>query len=188
MNKAKQILLRALSDPEARLDVEKSRKLMNLKTLDPLKPFYRTLDTKFYREGREIPIRIYFPDTESYEALEDMEKGTMEDNVYPVILYIHGGGFVTESVDSYNRVCWNLAKHTGHVVVAIDYPLAPEYRFPTQIEDCYAVAKAVFADRSLLNTDPDSITIMGDSAGGNLTAALCLMARDGESFLLPVRF
>ena len=182
MNKAKQILLRALSDPEARLDVEKSRKLMNLKTLDPLKPFYRTLDTKFYREGREIPIRIYFPDTESYEALEDMEKGTMEDNVYPVILYIHGGGFVTESVDSYNRVCWNLAKHTGHVVVAIDYPLAPEYRFPTQIEDCYAVAKAVFADRSLLNTDPDSITIMGDSAGGNLTAALCLMARDRGEF------
>lgn len=60
MNKAKQILLKALSSPDSRLDVEKSRKLMNLKALDPLKPFYRTLDTKFYREGREIPFGFIF--------------------------------------------------------------------------------------------------------------------------------
>ena len=95
-------------------------------------------------------------------------------------------GFVTESVESYNRVCWNLAKHTKHVVVSIDYPLAPEHRFPTQIEDCYAVAKAVFTDRSILNTVPEAITIMGDSAGGNLAAAVSLMARDRGEFL-PLR-
>lgn len=185
MNKAKQILLKALSSPDSRLDVEKSRKLMNLKALDPLKPFYRTLDTKFYREGREIPLRIYFPDSESYQTAEAVQKGDTTDNIYPVLLYIHGGGFVTESVDSYSRVCRNLAKHTRHVVVAIDYPLAPEHRFPTQVEDCYAVAKAVFADRNLLNADPDSITIMGDSAGGNLTAAVTLMARDRGEFAPP---
>mgnify|MGYP000220058217 CR=1 FL=1 len=178
MNKAKQILLKALSSPDSRLDVEKSRKLMNLKALDPLKPFYRTLDTKFYREGREIPLRIYFPDSESYQTAEAVQKGDMTDNIYPVLLYIHGGGFVTESVDSYSRVCRNLAKHTRHVVVAIDYPLAPEHRFPTQVEDCYAVAKAVFADRNLLNADPDSITIMGDSAGGKSDCGCDLMARD----------
>ena len=65
-------------------------KLMNLKALDPLKPFYRTLDTKFYREGREIPLRIYFPDSESYQTAEAVQKGDMTDNIYPVLLYIHG--------------------------------------------------------------------------------------------------
>lgn len=189
------LFLKALSDPDTKLDVQKSRRIMNLKILDPFKPFYRTLDTKIYRENREIPMRIYFPNEESYDTVDieefqeknaKLDTGSMGDNSYPVILYIHGGGFVTESVESYNRVCWNLAKHTKHVVVSIDYPLAPEHRFPTQIEDCYAVAKAVFTDRSILNTVPEAITIMGDSAGGNLAAAVSLMARDRGEFL-PLR-
>lgn len=175
MTKTMHLFLKALSDPDTKLDVQKSRRIMNLKLLDPFKPFYRTLDTKIYRDEREIPIRIYFPNEESYDTVdiqelqkknETTDTATMGDNSYPVILYIHGGGFVTESVESYNRVCWNLAKHTNHVVVSIDYPLAPEQRFPTQVEDCYAVAKAVFTDRSILNTEPEAITLMGDSAGG----------------------
>ena len=152
------LVLKALSDPETKLDLQKSRRIMNLKILDPFKPFYRTLDTKIYNEGREVPVRIYFPNEESYDTVDieafqeknkSLDTGKMSDNIYPVILYIHGGGFVTESVESYNRVCWNLAKNTAHVVVSIDYPLAPEHRFPTQIEDCYAAAKAVFGDRTI---------------------------------------
>ena len=121
MTKAMHLFLKALSDPDTKLDVQKSRRIMNLKLLDPFKPFYRTLDTKIYRENREIPIRIYFPNEESYDTVdieefqaenEKVDTGSMGDNSYPVILYIHGGGFVTESVESYNRVCWNLAKHT----------------------------------------------------------------------------
>ncbi|WP_297776120.1 alpha/beta hydrolase [Blautia sp.] len=195
MTKTMHLFLKALSDPDTKLNVQKSRRIMNLKVLDPFKPFYRTLDTKIYRGNREIPIRIYFPNEESYDTVDieefqeknaKLDTGSMRDNSYPVILYIHGGGFVTESVESYNRVCWNLAKHTRRVVVSIDYPLAPEYRFPTQIEDCYAVAKAVFTDRSILNTVPEAITIMGDSAGGNIAAAVSLMARDRGEFL-PLR-
>ncbi|MDD3796779.1 MAG: alpha/beta hydrolase [Lachnospiraceae bacterium] len=191
MNKAIQAVLKAFSAPETKLDVQKSRRLMNLKVLDPFKPFYRTLDTKIYNEGREVPIRIYFPNEESYDTVDieafaeknrKIDTGSMKDNCYPVILYIHGGGFVTESVESYNRVCWNLAKHTNHVVVSIDYPLAPEHRFPIAVESCYDVAKAVFLDRNILNTDPDQITIMGDSAGGNIAAAVCQMARDRGEF------
>lgn len=189
MNKAMQIFLKAFSDPETKLDVQKSRRLMNLKMIDPFKGFYRTLDTRIYHEDHEVPIRIYFPNEESYDTvdIEELQKnenssGAMGDNTYPVILYIHGGGFVTESVESYNRVCWNLAKHTQHVVVAVDYPLAPEHRFPRQVEDCYAAARAVFTDRSILNVEPEDITLMGDSAGGNITAALSLMARDRGEF------
>lgn len=167
MNKAMQIFLKAFSDPETKLDVQKSRRLMNLKMIDPFKGFYRTLDTRIYHEDHEVPMRIYFPNEESYDTvdIEELQKnenssGAMGDNTYPVILYIHGGGFVTESVESYNRVCWNLAKHTQHVVVAVDYPLAPEHRFPRQVEDCYAAARAVFTDRSILNVEPEDITLM----------------------------
>ena len=105
MNKAMHLVLKALSDPETKLDLQKSRRIMNLKILDPFKPFYRTLDTKIYNEGREVPVRIYFPNEESYDTVDieafqeknkSLDTGKMSDNIYPVILYIHGGGFVTE--------------------------------------------------------------------------------------------
>ena len=56
MNKAMHLVLKALSEPETKLDLQKSRRIMNLKLLDPFKPFYRTLDTKIYNEGREVPV------------------------------------------------------------------------------------------------------------------------------------
>ena len=161
-------LLRALSNPEEDLDVKKTRQLMDLKKLDPMKIFYRTLDEKIYNGDREIPGRVYFP------GQEEEEKA--------VLLFFHGGGFVTESVESYNRICWNMARATGCRVVSVDYRLAPEHRFPAGLEDCYAVAKAVFQKRKLLRTNPEQITLIGDSAGGNLAAAVSLMARDRGEF------
>lgn len=192
MNRAVHRLLKALSEPDVHLDLIKSRQLSNLKAIDPLKRLYRTLDTKIYNEGREVDFRIYFPCEEAFESIDlegfvqkhpEAAYRNMNDNRYPVLLFIHGGGFTTESVDSYNRVCWNLARHTNHVVVSVDYELAPEQRFPRQVEDCYAVARAVFTDRTILHVNPDEITIIGDSAGGNLTAALCQMARDRKEFI-----
>ena len=99
-----------------------------------------------------------------------------------VLLFFHGGGWVTESVETYNRVCARMAQSTGCVVASVEYRLAPEYRFPTAFEDCYAAAKALYTNRSILKIHPDQITIMGDSAGGNLTAAVCLKARDTGDF------
>jgi len=64
----------------------------------------------------------------------------------------------------------------------VEYRLAPEYRFPTALMDCYAAAKALYTNKLILNTDPRKITIMGDSAGGNLAAAVALMARDNGEF------
>ena len=100
-----------------------------------------------------------------------------------MILFFHGGGWVTESVENYQRVCARMAQSTGQIVASVEYRLAPEYRFPVGLMDCYAAAKTFYTNRFLLNTDPDRITIMGDSAGGNLAAAVCMMARDrGEFF------
>ena len=76
-----------------------------------------------------------------------------------------------------------MAKNTGHAVVSVGYRLAPEFPFPAGLQDCYAVAKAIYTNRFLLNIDPERITLIGDSAGGNLTAAISLMARDLGEFM-----
>ena len=79
-----------------------------------------------------------------------------------------------------------MAEATGHLVVSVDYRLAPEHRFPQGLEDCYAVAREVCLDASLFGVSARRITLIGDSAGGNLAAAVSLMARDRGEFL-PAR-
>ncbi len=90
----------------------------------------------------------------------------------PSILFIHGGGWVVGGVDSLDYLCANLCDRLGVAVVAVDYRLAPEHRFPSGLEDCYD-ALTWLAARA-----PGPIAVVGDSAGGNLSAALCLLARD----------
>lgn len=175
INKAMRTVLKALSYGD--IHVTSSRAFANIKAIDPLKPFYKTIDTKIYSDGYEVPTRIYLPrDDFSFSNSE-------EDNTVPVLLFLHGGGWVTESVDTYDRVCAGMAKNTGHIVVSVGYRLAPEFPFPAALNDCYAVAKALYTNRFLLNTNPESITLIGDSAGGNLAAALSLMARDRGEFM-----
>lgn len=179
INKAMRSVLKALSYGD--IEVENSRHFANLKAIDPLKPFYKMMDYTFYNGTYEIPTRLYLPDEATFEKV--LNYGCNVTTNLPVILFLHGGGWVTESVDNYNRVCARMAKETNHIVVSVEYRLAPEFRFPIGLEDCYTVAKAIFTKHFILNVDPDQITIMGDSAGGNLTAALCLMARDRKEFM-----
>lgn len=175
INKTMRKVLKALSYGD--IHVTSSRAFANIKALDPMKPFYKTIDTKIYNGEHEVPTRIYLPGEEIFST-----NGT-EDNTLPVLLFLHGGGWTTETVDNYDRVCTALSKNTGHAVISVGYRLAPEFPFPAGLNDCYAVAKAIYTNRFLINTDPDRITLIGDSAGGNLTAALSLMARDRGEFM-----
>ena len=75
-----------------------------------------------------------------------------------------------------------MAQSTGQIVMSVEYRLAPEYRFPTAFDDCYAAAKELYTTDHLLKTMPEHITVIGDSAGGNLAAAVCLKARDTGDF------
>lgn len=170
INKAMRAVLKALSYGD--IEVEASRRLANLKALDPMKIFYKKMDYKIYNDAHEVPVRIY-PAPEG-------------QNADSALLFLHGGGWTTESVDTYDRVCSALAKATAHTVVSVEYRLAPEDRFPTALMDCYAAAKALYADSSILHVPPENITLIGDSAGGNLAAALSLMAREKGEFL-PTR-
>mgnify|MGYP002753056005 CR=1 FL=1 len=156
------------------IEVESSRRLVDIKKLDAMNIFLKKMDIQIFNEDYEIPLRIYFPTEEA------MTNGVEKGHTFPVLLFFHGGGWVTESVDTYNRVCARMSQSTGHIVVSVEYRLAPEYRFPTALMDCYAAAKALYTNKLILNTDPRKITIMGDSAGGNLSAVMCLMCRDQE--------
>lgn len=167
----KKAALAALS--RADIDIKKNYKLVRKIETAAKKPrlklMYQMWDHCINGLDHEIPVRIFFP--------------AKEKKCCPVFLFFHGGGWVTGNIDSYSKVCQALARHTGHIVAAVDYRLAPEYRFPAGLMDCYSAARELFAHPDLLGTSTDQITIIGDSAGGNLAAAVSLMARNRGEFL-----
>ena len=172
ISKTMRSILHALS--YGNIDVESSRRIADLKKLDAMRIFIRKLDTKICNGDYEVPVRMYFP---SEETMEQEKEGKLS---LPVLLFFHGGGWVTESVNTYNRVCARMAQSTGKIVVSVEYRLAPEHKFPTGLMDCYTVARALYTHP---DTKPEDITLIGDSAGGNLAAALSIMARDRGEFM-----
>lgn len=174
INKAMRIALKALSYPD--IDIKKNYKLhrqVNTAVKAYLKPRYSMWDHKIQGLDYDIPVRIFFPPDSS------------EDVAHRVLIFFHGGGWVIGNIDSYSNVCANMAMQTGALVVSVDYRLAPEYRFPCALLDCYAVTREIFLDSTLFDVEPENIAIIGDSAGGNLAAAVSLMARDKGEFNIP---
>jgi acetyl esterase/lipase len=96
----------------------------------------------------------------------------------PTLLWLHGGGWVLGSLDGCDRTCRRLTSAAGCVTVAVDYRLAPEHPFPAGLDDCTAALAWVHEHAGTLGGRPDAIVVGGDSAGGNLTAATALRARD----------
>jgi acetyl esterase len=111
----------------------------------------------------QIPIRMYSPSG----------KGP-----FPLLVYFHGGGWVFGNLDVHDSVCRALTNAAGCMTVAVDYRLAPEYKYPAAPEDCYAATRWVAENAISYNGDPKRIAVGGDSAGGNLAAVVTLMARD----------
>ena len=178
INQTAKKILKALSFDG--VEVEAFRHMADLKRLDPMKIFYKKIDEKIYNGSHAVPIRIFFPNEKSFRESEE-KKHNIQDK--KMLLFIHGGGWVTESIDNYERICARLANATGQYVVAVEYRLAPEDKFPAGLEDCYAVAKTLYSGDFMLNIKPENITLIGDSAGGNLCAALSLLARDYGEFM-----
>jgi acetyl esterase len=94
----------------------------------------------------------------------------------PCIVYLHGGGWVVGNLESHDFICAELASALGALVIAVDYRLAPEHPFPAAFNDCLGVWRALRSGPFRL--DPGRTLVAGDSAGGNLAAALCLALRD----------
>ncbi len=110
-----------------------------------------------------VPIRIYTPDG---------------DGPFPVILWMHGGGWIRGDIDTADTTCRMITRRTDSTVVSVDYRLAPEHPFPAGLRDCYAVLEWIDANPGVVHADGEHLVVGGTSAGGNFAAALCLMARD----------
>jgi acetyl esterase len=98
----------------------------------------------------------------------------------PLIVYYHGGGHVVGDLETHDRPCRHLARQTGAALLAIDYRLAPEHRFPAAVDDALAAFRWAVDGAARLGADPDRIAVAGDSAGANLATVVCqLAAADG---------
>ncbi len=113
----------------------------------------------------ELPIRIYQP--ESTEPL-------------PVLIYFFGGGWTLGSIDTADGICRNLANAASCMVITVGYRLAPEAKFPAAVHDCHAAVEWVAANAKELGADPGRIAVGGDSAGGNLAAAVTLLLKENN--------
>jgi acetyl esterase len=113
----------------------------------------------------EIPARVYAP----------QPAGAL----LPAVMYAHGGGWVQGDLETHHGLCARLAKHAGVLVVAVDYRLAPEHKFPAAVDDCLAAYRWLRTHGRSLGADSSRVAVAGDSAGGNLSAVISQQAAAG---------
>jgi acetyl esterase len=145
------------------------------KIVDSLPKLFENIPSNTYREkiislsGVETRVMVYYPPTEQTEML-------------PVFVNLHGGGFVVGFAEGDDIFCRLLANEARCVVVNLDYLLAPENPFPGALEECYRLMKWMWKNPSELKIDPRRMGIGGHSAGGNLAASVCLLAKERKEF------
>ncbi|HXC29418.1 MAG TPA: alpha/beta hydrolase [Stellaceae bacterium] len=169
--------LEAVSPPEARALFLGGREILS----PPPSPVAEVRDLAIAGPaGGTLPLRIY------------RGAGTAADTPLPALVFFHGGGWVVGNLDSHDPMCRHLANAAGCTVVAVDYRLAPEHKFPAAVEDCLAATEWVAANAARVGVDGARLAVGGDSAGGNLAAVVSLIARDrgapqlcGQALLYP---
>lgn len=167
---------------------------------------YHAFDRHIMVGNREIPIRVFEPhyqDPLSSEIIEhinlnakpsdielpneireeigsDAEKIVqhVEESIPGVLIFFHGGGWVTGNIDTYSELCANIADTTGQTVLSVDYRLAPEFPYPAGLDDCRAAVRQILRFTEESGIDFKHYSLIGDSAGANLAAAVSLAARD----------
>ena len=115
-------------------------------------------------ESRELKLRIY--------------SNKNDDDNQPLIIFFHGGGFVMGDLDSHDLLCRHLTKKSECKLIAVDYSLAPEHKFPCSLEDSTNVVKYVFENSKQIKFDKNKVVVCGDSAGGNLALIISILSKE----------
>ena len=147
--------------PELRQQLRTMVTLMD----EPAPALPRIEDIRIPGPAGEIPARVYAP--------------TAGGAPLPTVAYFHGGGWVQGDLETHHGLCARLATHAGVLVVAVDYRLAPEHKFPAAVEDCLAAYRWLRAHGRDIGADPARVAVAGDSAGGNLSAVVSQLAAAG---------
>jgi acetyl esterase len=152
--------------PELRQQLRVMVSLMD----EPAPALARIEDISIPGPAGNIPARVY-----SSSAAKTSQ---------PAVVYFHGGGWVQGDLETHHGLCARLAKHAGVLVVAVDYRLAPEHKFPAAVDDCVAAYRWARAKGRDVGADTARVAVAGDSAGGNLSAAVSQLAA-AESSPVP---
>jgi acetyl esterase len=161
-------LVTAGSPPVETLTADQARKAQaerraRMKELTASLPTVEVADWTIRGPAGPLPVRTYRPVVTPPRS---------------TVVYFHGGGWVLCDLDTHDPICRELAFRSDVLVVSVGYRLAPEHKFPAAVEDAYAATLWVSEHRVELGEPDGSLVVAGDSAGGNLAAAVCLMARD----------
>ncbi|MBW9154827.1 alpha/beta hydrolase [Clostridium estertheticum] len=154
------ISLKGKSIYEMRVALHKSATILKSKPIH----FSNIKNMDIKTASNQVPVRVYTPD--------------VNVNKLPIIIYSHGGSWISGSIDDYDNVCRKLSKNSKAIVVSVNYRLAPEDPFPAGLNDVYNVLQWVYKYAKSINGDSSRICVVGDSAGANLSAVVSQMARD----------
>ena len=135
------------------------------------------LETMTPQEAREMTLRYYIPSDFAIYSSQDIDAGGVPARLYlpsaqknlGLCIYIHGGGWVFHTLDDYDDVCRRLAVQSGQAVLSVDYRMAPEFAFPTPLDDCITAVKWARDNAGSFGCDSSRMVVCGDSAGGNLS-------------------
>jgi acetyl esterase len=150
--------------PLAELSVQQAREQMLVGScfLGPGAPVHAVEDLEIPGPAGAVAVRLYRPHA---------------DSGLPALVYLHGGGWMMGSIATHDALCRNLCARANVAVASVEYRLAPEHKFPAALEDSYAATNYLATHAESLGLHPERLAVGGDSAGGNLAAALTLLAR-----------
>jgi len=145
---------------------QQTKNLNKLHEKDPIENL-KIENTRIQYDDEDVAVRIYTP---------------LGEGPFPVMVYIHGGGWVFCDLETHDHDCRYLCVNSQNIIISVDYLLAPEGKFPKQIKESMAVIGWVLEKANEINGLTSGVAVGGDSAGGNITAGLCLYNRDNQGY------